>query len=98
MYRLDEVAEGVIAALELVAEVAVAVVLGPMSIIVQVFAHQWFLGRGAAPRVVVGRLGNLLLAFDLADADSSLIAQAAGETDFADLAGVEEIHCLAHAG
>src|SRR5262245_10843732 len=53
-------------------------------------AHRPLVRRRPAPQVVVHRLGRLLRAADLADARPQLVAQAAGQGDLAQLAGVDE--------
>src|SRR5262249_44657716 len=81
----------------LVAQVAVAGVPDPVPVVMEVLAHQRQLLRRAAPQVVVARLGDRLLAIDLADGGAPLVARALRDADFADLAGMEEGHRLAHA-
>src|SRR5262249_44176846 len=81
----------------LVAQVAVAVVPDPVPVVVQVLAHERLVGGGPAPEVVVHGLGDGLSGLDLADAAAELVADAAGQLDLAELAGVEEGHGLAHA-
>src|SRR5262249_28517324 len=82
----------------LVAQVAIAVVPDPVPVVVQLLAHQRLLRRRAAPQVVVDRLRERLLLVYLADRRPELVAQAAGEVDLAELAGVQEVDRLAHAG
>ena len=59
----------------LVAEVAVAVVPGPMPVVVQLFACQLRLRRRATPEVVVDRVGDGLRAFGFANAGAALVAE-----------------------
>src|SRR5262249_49287023 len=81
----------------LVAQVAVAVVPGPVPVVVQVLAQERLERGRAAPQVVIDRLGHRLLAVDLADAGAELVAQAAGQLDLSQLAGVQVRDGLAHA-
>src|SRR5262249_21949335 len=82
----------------LVAQVAVAVVPGPVPVVVQVLALERILRGGTAPQIVIDALGNRLLAVDLADRAARLVAEAAGDADLAELAGTDVFHRLPHAG
>src|SRR5262249_41257111 len=81
----------------LVAEIAVAVVPGPVPIVVQVLAAERLLRSGAAPEIVIDRLGQLLLAGNFADRGPQLVAEAASQADLAELSGLHVGDRLAHA-
>src|SRR5581483_9241665 len=78
----------------LVADVAVAVVPGPVPVVVQVAAAQRLLARRrAAPQVVVEAAGDLAaVGAGLADGAARLVAQAARHQEPAEAAGVDQGH------
>src|SRR5262245_46236706 len=82
----------------LVAQVAIAVFPNQVPIIMQMLAAERLNRRGAAPEIVVNRLGNRLFALHLADARPGFVAQAAGHVDLSKLPGMKKIHRLADTG
>src|ERR1700733_8215388 len=81
----------------LVAQIAVAVVPHPVPVVVQTVARERLDLRGTGPEVVVNRRGNRIVPFG-ANRAAALVAQSAGQFDFADPSTLNEFHQLAHAG
>ena len=81
----------------LVADVSVARGPDPMPVVVQALAHQRFLGRRAAPQVIIDPWRNGLRPRYLADAVAALVADPAGHQDFAQVAGPQPLDGLRHA-
>ena len=75
----------------LVAEVAVAVIELPVPVVVEFFAMNGSHLAWAAPEIVIDRGGSGFGSGDFADGRAGFVAETAGEFDFADLAGLDEI-------
>src|SRR5438046_9925617 len=70
----------------LISQIAVSGVPNPMPIVMEAFAHERFHRRRAAPEIIVDAGRNWLRAVHFADARTALVAKAARDQNFAEVA------------
>src|SRR5437773_7319023 len=79
----------------LISQIAVSGVPNPMPIVMEAFAHERFHRGRAAPEIVVDARRDWLRTIDLADARTALVAKAARDENFAEVAGLNPFNGFA---